>query len=205
MLNTPLNSLAQNELHNGDLLFNVTDTTSASDFAKSIVGSTKGIDHLQVSHVAMVCIEDSGVYVLEATARHGVWMTPLADYLADADKDEDGRPMVLVGRVKEDFDVDATIRNAKAFLGLEYDFVFSPTDDEMYCSELVQKSYVDKEGKLIFGTIPMSFHDEEGRILPYWIHYYLKRDLDVPEGEPGSNPGQLSRDSKVEIMRIEWE
>lgn len=195
-------TLAQHGLKHGDLLFNVTDTTSASDFAKSIVGSTKGINMAQVSHVAIVCKEKDGLFVLEATSKHGVWMCPLAEYLDAADKDAEGKPLVFAGRVTGDVDINTSIRNAKRFIGRKYDFTFDPSDDEMYCSELVQKSYVDKKGKLIFEPIPMSFHDDEGRILPYWIEYYLKRDLDVPEGEPGSNPGAISRDGRVRVFGI---
>ncbi|MBQ0048323.1 MAG: hypothetical protein KBT33_12630 [Prevotellaceae bacterium] len=195
-----LNTNAQVELKNGDLLFNVTNVNEATDFSRSIVESTKGVNEAKVNHVAIVCQEDSGLFVIEATNKHGVWMCPIETYLDNADKTEDGRPMVIVGRVKADVDFAASIQNAKAYIGKNYDFIFSPTDEEMYCSELVQKSYVDKQGKLIFEPIPMSFHDEEGTILPFWFEYYEKRGLDVPEGEPGSNPGALSRDKNVEII-----
>ena len=194
--------LSQTKPHNGDLLFNIADTTAASDFAKSIVGSTNRLDQLQISHVAILCKEKEGWYVLEATSKHGVWMTPLQDYLDAADKDANGHPMVLIGRIRKGVDLKRSIANAKAFIGKKYDFIFNPSDEEMYCSELVQKSYVDKKGNLIFQPIPMSFHDSEGRILPYWIDYYLQRDLDVPEGEPGSNPGQISRDGNVKILSL---
>lgn len=193
---------AQRRLRNGDLLFNVTDTASASDFAKSIVGSTSGLGQAQVSHVAIVCREHGKIFVLEATSKHGVWMCPLADYLEAADKDAGNHPMVMVGRVKGRVDLRTSIARAKQYIGRNYDFTFDPSDEEMYCSELVQKSYVDRDGSLIFQPIPMSFHDDEGRILPYWIDYYLKRDLDVPEGEPGSNPGALSRDARIQILDI---
>lgn len=197
-----MTAAAQKNLKNGDLLFNVTDTTSASDFAKSIVGSTKGVNMAQVCHVAIVCKEHNGWFVLEATSKHGVWMCPLESYLEDADKDADGNPLVFAGRVSGNVDIETSINNAKRFIGRKYDFTFDPSDDEMYCSELVQKSYVDKKGKLIFEPIPMSFHDDEGRILPYWIDYYLKRDLDVPEGEPGSNPGAISRNGRVRVFSL---
>lgn len=190
---------AQSRLRHGDLLFNVTDTASASEFAKGIVASTKGIGKAQVSHVAIVCKEKGELFVLEATTKHGVWMCPLKEYLDGADKDKDGHPMVFMGRVKGNVDVKSSVERAKKFIGCKYDYTFDPSDDEMYCSELVQKSYVDKHGELIFSPIPMSFHDEEGRILKYWIDYYLERDLDVPEGEPGSNPGDLSRNPRVEV------
>lgn len=199
-----LPTFAQKGLKHGDLLFNVSDTTSASEFAKSIVGSTKGVNKAKVSHVAILYKEKQGWYVLEATNKHGVWMCPLREYLEAADKDADGCPLVLAGRVTGDVDIKTSISNARKYIGLKYDFTFDPSDAEIYCSELVQKSYVDKSGKLIFAPIPMSFHDDEGRILPYWIEYYLQRDLDVPEGEPGSNPGAISRDSRVKILPVSF-
>lgn len=201
-LSMTLQLTAQRTLRHGDLLFNVADTASASEFARGIVASTQGIDKAQVSHVAIVCKERGSFYVLEATSKHGVWMCPLSQYLDNADKDADGNPMVFAGRVTGDVDLKASVRNAKEYIGRPYDFTFDPSDDEMYCSELVQKSYVDRHGNLIFNPIPMSFHDDEGRILPYWIDYYLRRDLDVPEGEPGSNPGALSRDMRVKIFAL---
>ena len=52
----------------------------------------------------------------------------------------------------------------------------------------------------VFGTIPMSFHDSAGRVTEFWTKFYEMRGLTVPEGEPGTNPGQLSRDPNVRIL-----
>ncbi len=52
----------------------------------------------------------------------------------------------------------------------------------------------------VFGTIPMSFHDSAGRVTEFWTKFYEVRGLTVPEGEPGTNPGQLSRDPNVRIL-----
>lgn len=181
------------DLRNGDLLFNVVDTASTSDFSRSIVRSTNHRQDVQVNHVAIVCLEDSGVYVLEATGLHGVWKCPVDTFMAHAGRSANGKPLVLHGRVKGNFDVETSIHKAKQHLGKRYDYLFSPSDDEFYCSELVQKSYVDKFGELLFPTIPMSFHDETGKVLQYWIDYYAKRGLAVPEGEPGSNPAGIMK------------
>lgn len=202
---TAMNTVAQTTLKNGDLLFCVSDTASATEFARSIVGSTKGVEQKKIDHVAIVSVEDDGTYIIEATAKHGVWKCSLSEFVENADKGEDGKPLLLVGRVKGDVDIESSIMKAKSFIGRKYDFVFSPTDDEMYCSELVQKSYVKNNGDLLFEPIPMSFHDEEGRILPYWFRYYETRNMEVPEGEPGSNPGDLSRRGNVEILDFQSE
>lgn len=74
-----------------------------------------------------------------------------------------------------------------------------PDDKEIYCSELVQKSFVDHHGLPVFPTIPMSFHDKDGKILDAWVHFYAFYHREIPEGEPGTNPGQLSRDKAIKV------
>ena len=73
-------------------------------------------------------------------------------------------------------------------------------DSAFYCSELVQKCYLDADGHEIFPAIPMSFHDKTGIVTPFWKDYYARRGLEVPEGEPGSNPGDLSRSRHLSIL-----
>ena len=46
----------------------------------------------------------------------------------------------------------------------------------------------------------MSVHDSTGVVTPYWKKYYERWHLKVPEGEPGSNPGNLSRSDKLTII-----
>lgn len=181
-------------LREGDMLFCVTDVAKTDDFGRSIVESTKGVRSMKISHVAIVCEEDSGICVLEATG-DGVVMRTLDKFLAK-------RGTVLVGRLKGRFDSRRSVLRAKSHIGKAYDYLFSDTDDEFYCSELVQKSYLLKSGELVFSPIPMSFHGEDGAILNYWKEYYGKRGLDVPEGKPGSNPGALSRDRRVKIYPL---
>ena len=45
----------------------------------------------------------------------------------------------------------------------------------------------------------MSFHDNNGKILDAWTQFYAFYHREVPEGEPGTNPGQLSRDKAVKV------
>ena len=63
-----------------------------------------------------------------------------------------------------------------------------------------QSGFVDSRGHLVFDTIPMSFHDQSGRITDYWTQFYAERGLEVPEGQPGTNPGELSQRSLVSII-----
>lgn len=49
----------------------------------------------------------------------------------------------------------------------------------------------------------MSFRDiNTGVVLPAWVEYYAKFGMSVPDGEPGSNPGSLSKDSRLSVYEV---
>ena len=137
----------QPKLENGDLLFTPSEA-DASTLSGAIVGATSQ-STLPIDHVAIVCIDSQfpsplphgrgqgWVFVLESTTRHGVRLCPLDTFLVHADHNAAGQPLVMAGRIKGDFDCDASLRNAMSYLGRHYDDVYSPTDDDIYCSELV--------------------------------------------------------------------
>lgn len=173
-----------NDVLDGDLLFCIADEDN------EITDVTQGIDGMKIEHV--------GIYynksVIEATKSKGVCVTPIDSFI----RHNVGR--VIVGRV-ESADIRLSIENVLKYKGLPYDTLFMPDDRAMYCSELVQKSYVRSDSTLIFSPIPMSFHDDSGNITPFWTDFYKQRGMDVPEGMPGSNPGELSRRKSVRIIR----
>lgn len=37
----------------------------------------------------------------------------------------------------------------------------------------------------------MSFHDESGHITAYWRNFYQQYHMEVPEGQPGTNPNEM--------------
>ena len=164
-------------LKSGDLLFHIVSQGNA------ITDVTPGM----IDHVAIVMSRDS---VIEAVGK-GVKTTPI-----DSLRQQDG--YYLMARVKG-ADSKQSLRNALQYLGRPYDRLYLPNNDAIYCSELVQLSFVDKHGKRLFSPIPMSFHDATGRITDYWRQFYAKHQLEVPEGEPGTNPGELSQRREIRI------
>lgn len=168
------------KLKSGDLLFHLTKKSNA------ITDVTPGM----IDHVAIYLGGDS---VIEAVER-GVVITPLDSLCM-----QEGR--YLVGRVNK-LCRKASLRKALTFLGRHYDRLYLPDNADIYCSELVQLSYVDKKGKRLFGTIPMSFHDKTGRITDYWTQFYAQHNMQVPEGLPGTNPGELSQRKNVLLLGL---
>lgn len=194
------------DLRGGDLLFVVNGQ------GNNITDVTDGVDGLGIDHIAVF----SDGNVVEAIPEYGVVENPLDSFLVRLSD----RESVLVGRI-EGLDVEESVTNARKFLGKPYDDIFMPSDSAIYCSELVQKSFVFKDvlkerdqnvkevdskatgsgtKHFVFGTIPMSFHDSTGNVTEFWTKFYSARGLAVPEGEPGTNPGQLSRDPNVKIL-----
>lgn len=204
------------DLRGGDLLFVVNGQ------GNNITDVTDGVDGLGIDHIAVF----SDGNVIEAIPEYGVVENPLDSFLVRLSD----RESVLVGRI-EGLDVEESVTNARKFLGRPYDDIFMPSDSAIYCSELVQKSFVFKDRlkerdhnvkgmavvrddvkdmnpkvtgsgdkHFVFGTIPMSFHDSTGNVTEFWAKFYSARGLAVPEGEPGTNPGQLSRDPNVRIL-----
>lgn len=181
-------------LQEGDLLF------CCSEAPNAITSVTSGIRDLPIDHVAVVhrIGGDGGpLFVIEAV-KPVVCLTPIDTFLCRSTSDAVAH--VLVGRVNVDCDIPASVRRCLAMVGRPYDDLYLPGDSAVYCSELVQMNYVTAAGTLVLDPVPMSFHDQSGAILQYWRDFYSTRGLAVPEGEPGSNPGELSRRNQVTII-----
>lgn len=192
-------AVAQHLLH-GDLLFVVQPRKGG--FAGAIAEATNKASEAQIIHVAIVLQEDGETRILEASDEHGVWTCPIDTFLAHVPRTADGKPSLLVGRLKKRSIVNASVERAKSYIGRPYDWVFSTDEDAIYCSELIQLSYRTRKGKPVFPLQPMSFHDASGAILPYWTEHYAKRGMAVPEGAPGTNPGDISRSRKLRLIEV---
>ena len=178
-------------LQDGDLLF------VCSDSANAITEVTSGVEQLPIDHVGIVhrIGGDGGpLFVIEAV-KPTVCLTPIDSFMCEG-------PQILVGRVNVAMDVRKSVRQCLLMVGKPYDDLYLPGDSAIYCSELVQLNYVNPDGDLIFDTIPMSFHDATGRVTDYWQQFYSRRGMAVPEGLPGTNPGELSRRPQVTIERV---
>jgi len=186
-------------LRNGDIVFQVNDS---SDFVDAIEAATNKSD-LSFSHVGMVNVTDSGIYIIEANPKKGVVATPLVDFYDDSAHDRSGKPLVIFYRVKASQDIaDKAVARAASFIGRPYDFAFSQGANELYCSELIYECFIDEDGKHIFTTQPMNFRDENGQLPPYWTEHFNRLGIPVPENEEGTNPNDMASSDKVELLRI---
>ena len=183
---------AQQQVLEGDLLFAYSSTSGKAISDATVHDSTA----LPIYHVAIATWVDGKPYALEAIDE-GVVLTPY-DKFCERTMSKGG---LLVGRLKDRSGVDQSVSNAMEHLGKPYDDLYMIDTQEIYCSELVQLSYVNGKGQRLFPLINMSFHDANGRILDYWREHYAKHGMAVPEGALGTNPAQIASDPAVEIIK----
>ena len=183
---------AQQQVLEGDLLFAYSSTSGKAISDATVHDSTA----LPIYHVAIAMWVNGNLYALEAIDE-GVVLTPFNKF-SERTMSKGG---MLVGRLRDRSGIDQSVSNALEHLGKPYDNLFKNDAQEIYCSELVQLSYVNSKGEPLFPLINMSFHDSDGNILEFWRKHYASHGMEVPEGAPGPNPAQIASNPAVEILK----
>ena len=189
---------AENRLRSGDLIFQL---EGESGFSKAITDATAYDDSLKMIHVGIIEVTDTSVNVIEASPEQGVRIISL-DYFLSHSPQKNGKPGVIVERLNLEWPIEETLKKAKSYLGEDYDWWYLPDNGKIYCSELVWESFRDSRGERIFKSIPMNFRRQDGTMPEFWLKQYERLGMDVPEGMPGTNPNELSKDPRlIEIKR----
>ncbi len=178
-------------LRSGDLVFQ----TGGGDMSQAIGESTGG----SFSHVGIIERCGDSLFVLEATPEKGVARTPFQEFADSSARDAAGRPEIAFYRVKNLSKAlkDSAVARARGFLGRPYNISFMGGPDSLYCSELVWEAFLDGSGEHIFPRIPMNFKDEGDTVSRYWVEFYAALGREVPQGEPGTNPNDLSKSKRL--------
>lgn len=187
-------TFTKTKLQPGDLIFQNLDCGPMCDAIEAV---TEGVDGEDFSHVAIVCKKENKLMVIEAMGA-GVRMISV-----DSFSKRTVNPM-YVGRVKKQY--RNLIRNAIVFsekqLGVPYDDAFLYNNGKYYCSELLYDAFkFANHDKPFFTLYPMTYKEPgSDKYFPVWLDYFKKLNTAIPEGEPGCNPGGISRSSKLEII-----
>jgi len=181
-----------NTFSTGDLLFVVSEQT---DFEKSIVEVTKNEKNdSNFTHVGILNVTDSGIFVVEAVPTKGVIYSTLNNY--DSTR-------FVIGKLKPKYKkyADAAVNRACSHLGKGYDYAFDFENNLYYCSELVYDAFVyASKDPHFFETPNMTFKKESSEeFVSFWVEYFEKQNIPIPEGKPGINPTGLSRSEKLKI------
>ena len=184
----------------GDLIFSF---VGAPENAISDV--TEGFGGARVNHMGILTQTAFGLFVLEAFPPE-VRLTQF-DVFARRAIGSDGSPRLMVGRLKAGFEnlVPRAMEYGIKRRNTPYDQLYLSGENALYCSELIVDMFrFANEGVPFFPEHPMSFRDNEtGEVHPTWLSYYDYYGIEVPEGQPGSNPGDISKDNRIKIFHVE--
>lgn len=182
-------------LRTGDLVFVglPLDYDAEGDSMDAAISAATGEDGaLNLIHVAIAEVDADSVWIIDATIAHGVDRHPLAVFLKDFTLKDGTYPEFIIKRVKG-VDTEAAVQRARTYCGRGYDVRFLPDNEEQYCTELVQNSYLDASGIQVFHSEPMNFCAPDGTMPPYWEWLFGKLGMEVPQGVPGTNPQRMAQ------------
>ena len=164
------------DLKQGDLIFQNLD---CGDFCEAIEAVTPDYKGEYYSHVGIVVEID--------------------DFLKRTNFTD-----VKVGRLKNFKKFRGfSLEEIKKYQSKPYDSVFSISNDAYYCSELVYFLYKNTDNKPIFELKPMTFKKPgTNEIFDIWKEYFEKMNKEVPENEPGTNPGSIINSSFLIVFDI---
>ena len=186
----------------GDLLFVAIPADYQLDGISDAIAQSTGSGEKNYIHTAILDVDSAGVWVLDATIKHGVDRHPLDTFLVDFTLKDGSYPDLEVWRLNDDADAAKYVSNATAYIGEAYDFTFTADNGTHYCTELVYDSYVTSDGTHIFSTVPMNFALPDGTMPDYWKQLFAKLGTDIPQGEPGTNPQMMRTEPAIHRVDV---
>ena len=178
-------------LENGDFLF-VSASSGSLSSAIDRVTQTKKATHY--SHVGVLEKTSGEFWVLHAGTRNGSERIHLDSFLLHQRSDSN---FVDVYRLKEQYRsaIPEALETAKKWLGKPYNYSYILSDDKLYCSDFVQRSFAKDS---IFKLKPMTFiNPKTGKIDASWVKFYQDQGIEVPEGKLGCNPNNMAASDKI--------
>ena len=156
---------------------------------EAIVAAT-GRGSLNIIHAAILEMAPEGPMIIDATLKYGVDRHPLDTMLAQFSLGSEAQATFIVKRLKKGFKPEF-IDAAKSFCGRGYDLYFLPDNEELYCTELIQRCYTAPDGLSYFPSQPMNFKNKDGEFPHYWNWLFDLLGMDIPQGLPGTNPQDM--------------
>ncbi len=180
----------QKNLIEGDILFSY---LVGSEETSAIASLCYGWNNTKINHVGIYI----GNYKVIEAIGEGVKITSLSEYF-------DKSINLLCGRIKNKIQAKSACEKAKELVGKPYNFSYVDNNDSYYCSQLVFECYKSSnKNKDFFKKSKLKFRSPEtNEIIPFFIEYYKKLDIEIPENELGTHPATMSLDDKLKITVI---
>lgn len=147
-------------------------------------------------HTGMVDVEDGDVRILDVTLKRGVSSRSLELFRQDFTRQDGTMPVFIVLRSRKNLG-KLWIENARRHLGETYSCDFLEHEGSIYCTELLQISCLDENGKDVFTREPMDFLSKDGSMPEFWTHLFSWVNSPVPQGMVGCNPRSIIHSNQL--------
>jgi hypothetical protein len=180
----------EKDLRNGDLIF---VEAKEENLSGAINRVTQKSEVANFDHLGIIEISSDGIFVLHASPKLGSAKESLKDFY---EKNRANQQEMVIYRLKKNYQsgIPEAIEQANLMLNKPYNFTYILNDDSYYCSDFVERAF---RNFVIFEHIPMNFKNKDGQIDSFWVDFYEKQNLDVPQDQPGTNPNQLAESDKL--------
>src|SRR5690554_3090593 len=188
------NGITYKKLQNGDLIF---VEAKQQNLSGAINRVTQKSEIENFDHVGIIEITSNGIFVLHASTKLGSNKQLFQDFYTENLKNDQN--MVVYRLKKNDQNsIESAIMKANSMLGKPYNWSYVLNEESYYCSDFIERIFREDS---VFEHIPMNFiNPETQQIDDFWIQFYQKIELEVPQGQPGTNPNQLA--SSPKLIRI---
>lgn len=171
-------------IRQGDLLF---VGAQAENLSGAINRVTQRTDSISFDHIGIIEIVQDVPYLIHASGSKGSVKEPLDSLTA--------RPDIrryVVYRIDSTYKnaIPEAIRKANQMLGKPYNRSYILNDTSYYCSDFVERAFRHIG---LFKLEPMTFKNPmTGLFDDFWIKFYARQGIEIPEGQPGCNPNGMA-------------
>lgn len=182
--------LGQN-LQNGDLIFVGAQKENLSGAINRVTQKT---ENASFDHVGIIEIKGDSLLIIHASTQKGSVREPLDSLVF---RKNSTPKQFAIYRLNDSYQssIDQAINTSKTLLGKPYNWSYVLNDSSLYCSDFVERAFRHAS---IFQLEPMTFKNPEtGNTDEFWIDFYKKLNMEVPEGKLGCNPNGLASNPKL--------
>lgn len=157
-------------------------------------------------HAAILDVDTTGIWIIDATLKHGVDRHPLDTFLREFTLKDGSLPTLEVYRLKDQSHIQSYLENTKTYLGEQYDVDFQQDNGKHYCTELIYDSYQQGEDH-IFTSGPIDFRNTEGEFPVYWQFLFNLISTPIPQGNEGTLPASMRKEIRAsnKFQQIHYE
>ncbi len=187
----PTKKILINDLQPGDLIF---VGALKENLSGAINRVTQTSENRSFDHVGLTEKTNDSIFVLHANPKGGSQRETIYQFYQNQKNNQN---QIIIYRLKKPYQNTITnaIIKAKTMLNKPYNWTYILNDDSFYCSDFIERAFREDS---IFKLIPMNFKNPTTReIDDFWVNFYAKLNLNVPQNEPGTNPNQLAESDKL--------